>query len=149
MLDIWGLAPRKYGIKVATIDILSPQDALSQLPQEDPYFWHVLSSHTKSDNPGVLLENNLLFTAYLSDARSLTRFLPLITSKTLPKNKDIILYYSSAKDGVSLIEYFKNEVLPACSRMESIKEIELIEKNDDTIHTDIIKMYPEGKVLRI
>jgi len=145
-----GLAPRKYGIKVPTIDILSPQDALSQLPQEDPNFWHVLSSHTKSDNPGVLLENNLLFTAYLSDARSLTRFLPLITSNpSLPKYKNIILYYSSAQDGVSLIEYFRKEVLPACSRMESIKEIELIEKNGDTIHTDIIKMHPEGKVLRI
>lgn len=145
-----GLAPKRYGIKVPLIPSLSPEEALSPLPKEDPYFWEIISTQTKSASPTALLENNLLFTAYLSEPLGFTRFLLLVTSnQSLPKDKDIIIYFSSAKDGASLTKEIKEESLPDASAMECIKQVELIEKSDDNIRTDIINVNPRGRVLRI
>jgi hypothetical protein len=68
----------------------------------------------------------------------------------LPRDKDIVVYLSSPKDGKSLVKSIKNEEgLPDSSLMASIKQVEFIENNSTGILKDVVKLNTEGRVLRI
>lgn len=145
-----GLAPRKYGIKIATVPDVSRETALSTLQQHAPEFWNALTTSTHSKDSAELMEKNLLVPAYFYDHFGLSRFLLLMSCNAPPPpDKDILIYLSSVNDGKRMKDVITRSTRPISSRMTSVKEIELIEKDEGRIVSETIKINPEGKVMRI